>query len=116
MPPSDFALNVLEDEIEWIREGPDLTYPEPPVQYSAVDEWDEMEIPGIADRKRTAVRVDGKLFVDRDLDDLMEPAYLADRDPRSVVFRTVHPDSGARRSIIFFREDVAPSKRDLRRM
>jgi len=43
-------------------------------------------------------------------------AYLADRDPRSVVFRTVHAASGARRSIIFFREDIAPSKRDLRRM
>lgn len=116
MPPSDFALRVLEQEIGWVQEGPDLTYDEAPVQYSAVSEWDAMEIPGIADRQQTAVRVDGDLFVDRDLDEIMEPAYLADRDPRSVVFRTVHRESGARRSVIFFREDVAPSKRDLRRM
>lgn len=116
MPPSEFALRVLEKEIGWVQEGPDLTYDESPVQYSSVAEWDEMEIPGIADRERTAVRVDDELFVDRDLDEVMEPAYLADRDPRSVVFRTVHAESGARRSIVFFREDAAPSRRDLRRM
>lgn len=113
---SDSALRVLEKEIGWVREGPDLNYDDPPVQYSSVSDWDAMEIPGIADREQTAVRVDGDLFVDRDLDEVMEPAYLADRDPRSVVFRTVHRDSGARRSIVFFREDVAPSRRDLRRM
>lgn len=116
MPPSDFALRVLKKEIGWVREGPDLTCDGSPVQYSSVGEWDDLEIPGIADRKQTAVLVEDELFVDRDLDEIMEPAYLADRDPRSVVFRTVHAESGARRSIIFFREDIAPSKRDLRRM
>ncbi|MDP2497791.1 MAG: hypothetical protein Q8W44_07330 [Candidatus Palauibacterales bacterium] len=116
MPPSDVALRVLKQEIRWVEEGPDLTYDESPVQYSSVSQWDDLEIPGIADREQTAVRVEDELFVDRDLDEIMEPAYLADRDPRSVVFRTVHAASGARRSIIFFREDVAPSKRDLRRM
>ena len=116
MTPADFAVGVLEREIGWVQEGPDLTYDGAPVQYSSVSRWDDMEIPGIADREQTAVRVDGDLFVDRDLDEIMEPAYLADRDPRSVVFRTVHAASGARRSIIFFREDIAPSKRDLRRM
>ena len=116
MAPADFALRVLEQEIGWVQEGPDLARDESPVQYSSVGEWDDLEIPGIADREQTAVRVEDDLFVDRDLDEIMEPAYLADRDPRSVVFRTVNAESGARRSIVFFREDVAPSRRDLRRM
>lgn len=116
MPPSDFALRVLEEEVGWVQEGPDLTYDEAPVQYSSLSAWDDMEVPGIADREQTAVRVEDEVFVDRDLDELMEPAYLADRDPRSVVFRTVHRESGARRSMVFFREDVAPSKGDFRRM
>lgn len=109
MSPSDLARRVLEGEVRWVREGPDLTYDDPPVQYSAIERWEELEIPGIADRARTAVRVDDDLYVDRDLDELMEPSYLADRDPRSVVFRVVGEETGARRSIVFFREDVAPS-------
>lgn len=102
--PQDL-LQLIKEELEWAKEGPEV---DRPVVWHCMNSWDDLTIKDLDQPDATAFRVDGELYFGDDLEKLREPDFFIRRNPRHVVIRLVNSEAGPRKSFVLIRGDIFP--------
>ena len=112
MTIQDLILKALKQELTWAKEGPNPPPGQLHLSYAPFEDWTDLG--ELVWENMAAAILDGELLFGADLERLAEPGFLIRRNPRFVIFRSLHHESGLRESIACIRADVIPSEGEIK--